>query len=245
MIDAPRLKATTRGADFTMSASERASKVGVLGGAVTVLSNGTATEIGADQVAIVGPEQEPLDMSAAAVRDAAAKARQTWVLKEIRLDKADPALDATKLPKPGGLLAVGAQISTMLGSEIWIERVSANGHDIVKIRPGSIVTIGDNDPKTERPDLAILKGEVEVEASAPSISVYAPHLLATIANARCVVGAQSTISLVSVEDGSVEVSSLLTGIKTDVPVGVTQVVRSRHTAPITFPAEMGKVEQMQ
>jgi hypothetical protein len=243
-IDAPRLKAASHGADFSMSASDKATKVSVLDGQVTVLSNGTTAELGADQVATVRGEQEFILVSGNAAWLAEAKARRPWVLKEIHLDKADPSLDPGTLPKPGAFLAVGAQVSTMLGSEIWIERDSAAGHDIVKIRPGSLVTIGDSDPATERQDLSILKGSIEVEASSSSISVYAPHLLATINNAKCVVGAAGTISSVSAEDGTCGVSSLLTGVKKDVPVGVTQVVRSKQTPPLSFPPEMG-VEQMQ
>jgi FecR protein len=55
-IDAPRLKATSKGADFAITTSVKDSEVTVDGGAVTVLSlaNGASTEVGADQVAIVG-----------------------------------------------------------------------------------------------------------------------------------------------------------------------------------------------
>lgn len=59
-IDAPRLKATSHGEDFSIGTSDMSTKVDGLGGQVSVSSNGTTTELGPDQVAIVGPEQKPL-----------------------------------------------------------------------------------------------------------------------------------------------------------------------------------------
>lgn len=243
-IDAPRLKATTHGADFSISASEKASKVGVLGGAVTVLSNGITTEIGADQVAIVGPEQKPQVMTATAARDSAAMAAKAWKLMEIRLDKADPTLDAATLPKPGALFPVGAQISTMLGSEIWIERDTAHGRDVVKILPKSIVTFGDDDPAAERPDLAILAGAMKIKAD-HALVVFAPHLRVTIENALAAVSTTPEASAVEVVYGNVNVTSILTGKTRAVPAGVVQLVRAKNTPPIEITPGIGHVEQMQ
>lgn len=245
-IDAPRLKATTRGADFLMNASEQASKIRVQAGAVTLLSNGTTTELGTDQVAIVAQagEEKPQIMTADAAREAAALAANAWKLKEIRLDNADPELDPTTLPKPGAHFTAGAQISTMLGSEIWLERDTANGRDVVQILPKSIVTVGDADPETERPDLAILAGGMKIKAD-HALFVYAPHLTTTIENGLAAVSTNPQASGVKTVFGTVKVTSILTGETHDVPSGVTQLVRAENTPPIAITPDMGHVEQMQ
>ncbi len=247
-IDAPRLKAVTHGADFSMHASEEADKVDVQGGAVTILANGTTTELGADQLAIVTRDsqasQAPQVMSAAAAQEAATKAAQAWKLKEIRLDQADADLDPATLPKPGALFPAGVQISTMRGSEIWIERDTAGGRDVVKILPKSLVTVGDADPATERPDLAILAGAMKIKAD-DALFVYAPHLTATIGHALAEVSTNPKASSVAVAAGTVDVSSILTGETRAVPTGVIQLVRAQNTPPIEITPDMGHVEQMQ
>lgn len=248
-VGAPHLVATAENAKIAVSTqSNDVSAVAVGSGQVTVTNTATGETktVPAGSTAFVS--HETIDIKPDLVTEApkAAKPAPVWILKAVTL-QGDGTLDPAKTPKPGTGVRSGTRISTETAGDtnLTIELVNVNGRDRIVIRPGSIVTIGDNDPKTERHDLSILKGAVEVEASTPSISVYAPHLLATIANARGVVSAQSTISAVSVEDGSVEVASLLTGVKRDVPVGVTQVVRSKQTPPLTFPPEMGVVEQMQ
>jgi hypothetical protein len=246
-IGAPNLLAVAENAKFAVTTQPNdVSAVSPLSGRVTVtnIATGETKVVPLGSTAFVSHGAIDIKPTLVVESEKIQGPDPVWIMKAVT---SDPPITLKRLPKPGTGVKVGTKMSTIdrKGAKITIELVNVNGRDRLVIMPDSVVTIGDNDPRTKRNDLSVLKGEIEVEVSNPSISVSARHLLATIANARCIVGVQATISTVSVEDGSVEVVSLLTGIKKQVPVGVTQVVRSANTAPITFPADAGKVEQMQ
>ena len=278
-IDAPRLKTTSKGADFSITTSDKDSEVIVTGGVVTVLSraNGASTEVGPDQVAIVGQKDlnertgqpDPIILpvartdattprvvaaasipagnsasgpfAKARVADPAwmvkliseGKATPTWVVKQIAQATDDPAntFAPENLPVIGTILEPGMRIVTAANQRVKL----TNGLDVVTIISTSAIVIGDGLAATDQPDFELLQGAMEIEvADRPAdqtVTVKAPHLVATTSDAKCVVSMTSTGSGVYVKDGAVTVSSIATGTTQTVQAGVMAVVRPQMNRP--------------
>ena len=270
-IDAPRLKTTSKGADFSVTTSEKDSEVAVTGGVVTVLSiaNGASTEVGADQVAIVGQKDlnertgqpdpiilsvahstmpsvvstpsDPADNSGpwakARVAEPAwmvkliaeGKATPTWVVKSVAQSTEDPSSGfPPNLPVIGTILDPGMRIATDENQQVKL----TNGLDVMTIRPNSTVVLSDAAAASAEPNFALLQGAIDIKVADrranPPLSIRAPHLVATMRDANCVVSTSSAGSAAYVKDGEMTISSAASGNTQTVRAGAMAIVRPEH-----------------
>ena len=254
-VGAPYLTASPEGGRIAVSIqSSEVSAVAVASGTVTVTNTATGETktVAPGSTALVSRDSITIKTELITEK-LPEEPKPVWIMKDVRIvtKNAEDAFDRALLPKPGDYIKTGTQISTIAkgDTEVWVELLNTNGHDTIKVQPGTIMTMGDDDPAMERRDLAILKGAIEIEtaqhAPGQTMSIYAPHLVATVANSKCIVSTTPRGSAVFVKDGSATVASILTGVTKEVPVGVLQLVRSRNTPPLKITPEMGTVEQMQ
>jgi len=148
-----------------------------------------------------------------------------WIVKSMSTDEEGAVIQAAmSTPQAGTALMQGQRISTGPNQQM----VLTNGRDLVTLKAGSSVEIGDNDSTTDDANLELLSGTVHVEAGkrtpGHTFSVEAPYLVATVKGTQFDVSTSSEASAVSVTEGVVGVIATLTRKGVDVTPGKTAIV---------------------
>jgi hypothetical protein len=148
-----------------------------------------------------------------------------WIVKSVTADEEGALIEASlSTPQEGDTLTRGQRISTGPGQQM----VLTNGRDLVTLKPGTSVEIGDNDSTTDEPNLELTSGTVHVKAGkrtpGHTFSVETAYLVATVKGTQFDVSTSGEISAVSVTEGVVGVQATATRQGVDVLPGKTAVV---------------------
>lgn len=169
---------------------------------------------------------EALGRTATVISDKSSPTGQIWtsVVTTFATDEEDVASEASApdltMLKDGDRVTAGSQGRT----------VATNGNDLLRLEPGTTITIGEPTPPTTI--IELLNGRLHVKAGkrqdGDTLSIETDYLVATVKGTEFVVTTTDNGAAVSVTEGVVSVRSTRSIVAFDVTPGHTAIVSAVH-----------------